>query len=187
MRLVKPEIAAAWKAYGGQEAPSLVADGAARDAFLAETGNLRPQVVAHEIEFMFAIALSGMAGKFRGRRGKDQPSTAGINGGKPKHVPEKSAVGLGVARVDDGMHACNHGHLHRCGSVGRFSCRRIPGTRTHCFSQKMTVAVMQMPCLTGSKCGSLYGGKTHRSEHCGGTCPGCQGFLCRRSRIESGH
>src|SRR5215467_10807126 len=68
---------------------------------------------------MFAIALSGMAGKFRGRHGKDQPSTAGIDGGKAKHVPEKGPVGLGVACVDDGMHACNHGHLHRCGSVAR--------------------------------------------------------------------
>src|SRR5262245_48844605 len=68
---------------------------------------------------MFAIALSGMAGEFRGRRGKDQPSTAGIDGGKAKHVPEKGPVGLGVACVDDGMHACNHGHLHRCGSVAR--------------------------------------------------------------------
>src|SRR5262245_6654216 len=124
MRLVKPEIAAAWKAYGGQEAPSLVADGAARDPFLAETGNLRPQVVAHEIELMFAIALSGMAGEFRGRHGKDQPSTAGIDGGKAKHVPEKGPIGLGVACVDDGMHACNHGHLHRCGSNSALSCRR---------------------------------------------------------------
>src|SRR5262249_44554340 len=85
--------------------------------FVAETGNLCPQVVAHEIELMFAIALSGMAGEFRGRRGKDQPSTAGIDGGKAKHVPEKGPVGLDVACVDDGMHACNHGHLHRCGSV----------------------------------------------------------------------
>src|SRR5262245_20073598 len=126
MRLVKPEIAAAWKAYGGQEAPSLVADGAARDTFLAETGNLRPQVVAHEIELMFAVALGGMTGEFRGRRGKDQPSTAGINGRKTKHVPEKSPVGLGIACVDDGMHACNHGHLHRWQCA--LSCRRIPGT-----------------------------------------------------------
>src|SRR5262249_749426 len=100
--------------------PSLVADGAARDPFLAETGNFRLQVVTHEIELMFAIALSGMAGEFRGRRGKDQPSTAGINGGKAKHVPEKSPVGLDVACVEDGMHACNHGHLHRYGTLVRF-------------------------------------------------------------------
>ena len=32
-----------------------------------------------------------------------------------------------------------------------------------------------------------HGGKTHRSEHCDETCRGCQGFLCRHSRIESGH
>ena len=98
----------------------MIADGAARDPFLDETGHLRPQVVAHEIELMLAIALSGMAGEFRGWRGKDQPSTAGIDGGKAKHVPEKGPVGLGVACVDDGMHACNHGHLHRCGAVVLF-------------------------------------------------------------------
>src|SRR6516165_3487506 len=77
-------------------------------------GNLRPQVIAHEIELMFAIALSRMAREFRRRRGKDQPSTAGIDAGKAKHVPKKGSVGLGVACIDDGMHACNHGHLHRC-------------------------------------------------------------------------
>src|SRR5262245_23142545 len=65
---------------------------------------------------MFAIALSGMAGEFRGRRGKDQPSATGIDGGKAKHVPEKGPVGFGVACVDDGMHACNHEHLHRWGN-----------------------------------------------------------------------
>src|SRR5215471_8751826 len=119
MWLVKPEIAPARKAYSGQEAPSLVADGAARDPFFSETGNLRPQVIAREIELMFAIALSRMAREFGGRRGKDQPSTADIDGGKAKHVPEKGPVGLGVACVDYGMHACNHGHLHRCGSVAR--------------------------------------------------------------------
>src|SRR5262249_37332463 len=125
MRLVKAEIAAARKTYCGKEAPTLVADGAARDTFLAETGNLRPQVVAHEIELMFAVALGGMAGEFRGRRGKDQPSTAGINGRKAKHVPEKGPVGLPIPCGDDGMHACNHGHLYRCEAtvlclVGRF-------------------------------------------------------------------
>src|SRR5262249_18965744 len=99
MRLVKSQNAPPLQAYCRWEAPSLVADGAARDPFLAETGNLCPQVVAHEIELMFAIALSGMAGEFRGRRGKDQPSTAGIDGGKAKHVPEKGPVGLGVACV----------------------------------------------------------------------------------------
>jgi hypothetical protein len=66
---------------------------------------------------MFAIALGGMAGEFRRWRGKNQPSTAGINGRKAKHVPEKGPVSLGIACVDDGMHACNHGHLHRCGAA----------------------------------------------------------------------
>src|SRR5262245_44485708 len=89
MRLVKPEVAAAWKAHCRDEAPSLIADGPARDPFLGETGYLRPQVVAHEIELMFAIALSRMTGELRGRRGKDQPSTAGIDGGKAKYVFEK--------------------------------------------------------------------------------------------------
>src|SRR5262245_31986772 len=114
MWLVEPEIAAAWEAYCRQKSPSLIADGAARDPVLGETDHLRPQVVAHQIELMLAIALGGMTGELRGRRGKDQPSTAGIDGGKAKHVLEKSPVGLGVACVDHGMHACNHGHLHRC-------------------------------------------------------------------------
>src|SRR5262249_56476220 len=95
-------------------APSLGADGTARDPFLSETGNLRPELITHEIELMFAIAVSRMAREFRGRRGKDQPSTAGIDKGKAKHFPEKGPVGLGVTCVDDGVDACNHDHLHRC-------------------------------------------------------------------------
>jgi hypothetical protein len=112
-RLVEPKIAAAWKANGREETPSFVADGAARDPFLGKTGHLRPQVVAHEIELMPSVAFGGMTGEFRGRRGKDQPSTAGIDGGKAKHIFEKGPIGLGVACVDDGMHACDHCHLHR--------------------------------------------------------------------------
>ena len=112
-RLVKSEIAAAWKANGREETPSLVADGAARDPVLGKTDHLRPQVVAHEIELMPSVALGGMTGDFRGRRGKDQPSTAGVDGGKAKHIFEKGPIRLGVACVDDGMHACDHGHLHR--------------------------------------------------------------------------
>jgi hypothetical protein len=75
---------------------------------LGEAGHLRPQVVAHEIEFVPAVALSGMTGKLGGRRSKDQPSTTGIDSGKAKHIFEKGPVGIGVACVDDGMHACNH-------------------------------------------------------------------------------
>ena len=112
-RLVKPEIAAAWKANGREETPSLVANGAARDPVLGKTDHLCPQVVAHEIELMPSVALGGMTGDFRGRRGKDQPSTAGVDGGKAKHIFEKGPIGLGVACVDDGMHACDHRHLHR--------------------------------------------------------------------------
>jgi hypothetical protein len=62
-RLVEAEIATAWKAHGGQDAPPLIADGAALDTFFAESGNLRPHVVTHEIEFMFTVALA-MAERF---------------------------------------------------------------------------------------------------------------------------
>src|SRR5689334_14353800 len=95
MRLVEPEIAAAWKANGREETPSFVADGAARDPFRGKTGHLRPQVVAHEIELVSSVAFGGMTGEFRGRRGKDQPSTARIDSGKAKHIFEKGPIGLG--------------------------------------------------------------------------------------------
>jgi hypothetical protein len=110
-------------------APTLVADRTAGDPFLGETDNLRPQVVAHEIELMLAIALRGMTGELRGRRGKDQPSTTGIDGGKAKHVLEEGPIGFGVACVHDGMHACDHNHLHRCKNkcaLGGRSWGRVP-------------------------------------------------------------
>src|SRR5215470_1725636 len=96
MRLVKPEIAAPWKAYRREQAPSLVTERAARDPFLGETGHLRPQVVAHEIKLVLSVGLSGMTGELSGRRCKDQPSTPGIDSGKAKDVFEKRPVGLGV-------------------------------------------------------------------------------------------
>jgi hypothetical protein len=51
-RLIEAEITTAWKAHRGQDAPPLIADGAALDTFFAESGNLRLQVVTHEVEFI---------------------------------------------------------------------------------------------------------------------------------------
>jgi len=125
MRLVEPEVTAAWQPNGREQTPSFVADGAARDPFPSETDHLCSQVVAHEIELMPSIALGGMTGELRGRRSKDQPSTAGIDGGKAKHIFEKGPIGLGVACLDHGMHACNHGHLHRS-SFHEDAGKRVP-------------------------------------------------------------
>jgi hypothetical protein len=50
-----------------------------------------------------------MEGDLRGRRGEDQPAVAGINRGKADHVPEKCAVCLWLAAINDGVHSNDHG------------------------------------------------------------------------------
>ena len=107
-RLIEAKVATARKSHRAQEAPSFITDGATRDAIFAKPADLRLHIIAHKIEFMPAVAFGGMAGNLGGRYGEDQPTATRVNGGKPQHITEKSAIRLGVAGIDDGMHAYNH-------------------------------------------------------------------------------
>jgi hypothetical protein len=59
------------------------------DAFSDEHGDLGIQIVAHEIELVPADVFDGVDSSFRRWQDEDQPSMAGINGGKAEDIPEK--------------------------------------------------------------------------------------------------
>ena len=74
---------------------------------------------------LVVFALGGMAGQLGGWRREDQPAVASINRGKAQHVAKKSAIRLGVAGIDNCVHACDHGSLHR---ETRFQATAMPPT-----------------------------------------------------------
>src|SRR5262245_15387220 len=110
-RFVKPQIATAGQADGGQEAPPLIADGSASDALCGQASDLLSYVVAHEVELLLTAAVSGMAGDFRRWCGEDEPTIASVNRRKAEHVTEEGAVRVGIARIDHRMQTRDHENL----------------------------------------------------------------------------
>src|SRR5215813_2053032 len=94
-----------------QKTPPLVGNRAASDTQIAEPDHLHLEVIAHEIEFVPAVAVGGVTGYFGRRCREDQPPTAGIDRRKAKHVSEEGPICLRVSCVDDGMHASDHRSL----------------------------------------------------------------------------
>ncbi len=78
------------------------------DALLSERRDLGLQIVTHEIEFVSAGIFGGMNRHFRGRKRKDQPSVAGIHGGKSDDVSEESPIGSRVLAGYDDMRTKDH-------------------------------------------------------------------------------
>src|SRR5215831_13386613 len=91
-----------------QKTPPLVGNRAASDTQIAEPDHLHLEVIAHEIEFVPAVAVGGVTGYFGRRCREDQPPTAGIDRRKAKHVSEEGPICLRVSCVDDSMHARDH-------------------------------------------------------------------------------
>src|SRR5215510_14829606 len=107
-RFIQTEIATTGQADRSQQSPSLIAYRPALDALLGESSALRLHVVAHQIELLLVAGLGRVTSNFRGWCGEDQPPLTRIDPRKAKYVAEKSAIGLGVAGVDDRVHACDH-------------------------------------------------------------------------------
>src|SRR5450631_1992252 len=77
-------------------------------ALLMQCRNPGVQIVAHEVEFVRAVLLGGMKGRFRRRHRKDQPSVPGIYAGKSEDVPEKCAIGFRVLAIKNYVRAKDH-------------------------------------------------------------------------------
>ena len=75
-----------------------------------ELGNLRLDVVAHEIELRGARRLGRMDRHLGRRQLEDQPPTAGVDEGKTEDVAQERPVGLGVGAVEDDVRSADHAH-----------------------------------------------------------------------------
>ena len=85
-RLVDAELAAAGQRHLREEAPALVADGAAAHLAAGEVRDQRRHVVAHQVELVDVVLLGRVDGHLRGRQAEDQPAVARVHAGKARDV-----------------------------------------------------------------------------------------------------
>ncbi len=105
--LVEAEVAAAWQLDAGQQAPALIGDRAAADAFGHELFDRGGHVVAHQIQLV-RRRVRGVDRHLAGRQLEDQPAAARVDVRVLQHVAEERPVGVGVAAVHDHMSAGDH-------------------------------------------------------------------------------
>src|SRR5262245_27061216 len=78
------------------------------DTLLPERDDLRLQIVAHEKQLVPLRPVGGMNGDLCRRKREDQPSMAGVHGGKSEDVPTERAISRGILTVEDHMRTKNH-------------------------------------------------------------------------------
>src|SRR6516225_6088300 len=112
-RLVKIELAATGELHCAEQTPADVLNRLRElNPFVLQGLNGRCNVVAHEVELVTTLQrvaawpgvfLGGMDTQFGRRQGEDQPALPGIDPRQPEHVPEESAISLGILGVDHDM------------------------------------------------------------------------------------
>ena len=126
--LVDADFAAAGQGQRGEASPSLFGDSRHRYIFLFQIAQGGGEVVAHEVEFVLAVALRVMKGGLGGRQREDEPSVAGVDRGKSQHIAEEGAVGFGIFGVQNDVGTVDHGGLrmsHRLTGRGTGQARRV--------------------------------------------------------------
>jgi len=117
-RLVEPDLATARQADGCLDSPLGLLDLGTRDSLRRQRVSGGLQVVAHEVEdraedVVVRVTLDeGTRGGVNAQLGwgepKDEPSSTGIDGGKPEYVTKELPVGLGVVAVEKEVSAGDH-------------------------------------------------------------------------------
>jgi hypothetical protein len=91
--LVQGELAAAWEPQRRDEAPARVGDLVCEPGpFCTQRLDGGADVVAHQVELVAHLPISGMRSEFGWREAEDQPSSARIDRAQAEHVPEESPV-----------------------------------------------------------------------------------------------
>src|SRR5207248_10035124 len=107
------QLAGAGDFHRGEQAPALLLDRPGEDdTFGLELLYCRFDVVTHQVDLVAAFAIGGLGGmnaELGGREGEDQPSVAGVDGGKAEHVTEEGAEGVGFLGVDHVVDGVDHG------------------------------------------------------------------------------
>jgi len=93
--LVEAEVAAAWQLDAGQQAPALIGDRAAADAFGHELFDRGGHVVAHQIQLV-RRRVRGVDRHLAWRQLEDQPAAARVDVRVLQDVAEERPVGVGV-------------------------------------------------------------------------------------------
>src|SRR5262245_43608735 len=108
LRLVKADLASAWKRDHSNRTPSGLLHIRTVDALLSEGRHLGLQVFAHEIKFVYVVLIRRMERGFRRGHREDQPAMTGVHGRETKNISEEGAIGLRVLAVDDHVSSNDH-------------------------------------------------------------------------------
>jgi hypothetical protein len=107
--LIQADVASTGKPDARDRTPSFFVDFRTTDTLLRKFRHRRLQIVAHKIEFVAAVLFGWMNRHFGRRQREDQPSVAGVDGGKSEHIAEEGPIGLGIPAVNDDVCADEHG------------------------------------------------------------------------------
>jgi hypothetical protein len=118
--LIDSNLATAGQPKRCHQAEALLADLFRElDPLGAQLFDRRANVLAHQVQLVVGIAVSGMSGQLGGRQGEDQPPSAGIDRGEIEHLAKEGSVCFSIAGENDRVNADDH----RAEIVNR-ACRR---------------------------------------------------------------
>jgi hypothetical protein len=107
--LVETDLVAAGQPQLGYEPPTAVRNRHRRhNTALSQFGGHGVDVVAHEIQFVFGLAVGRMDGKLERRAGEDRPATARGDGRELQHLAQERADAIDVPAVENCMDASDH-------------------------------------------------------------------------------
>jgi hypothetical protein len=106
--LVEADLATTGKLDVGDGTPSFFVNCRARNALFPERSHFRFQVVANEIELVWAVFIGGVERGLSGRECENEPAVAGIDGHESENVAEEGAVCVSVLCVDDYVSTRDH-------------------------------------------------------------------------------
>jgi hypothetical protein len=109
-RLIEADFTASRESDLGDRPPPRVLDVGARDTLRSQPLHLGVEITAHEVQLR-PVRLGGMDRDLGRRQAEDQPTFARISEIEAKHLAEKSAIGVGIAAVQDDVCTEDHARI----------------------------------------------------------------------------
>jgi len=118
--LVNGKFRAIRQADRGQQPPALIGDIPRHFGSLApQLGQGGQDVVAHEVELVMALAVSGMNSELGRGQGENEPASARVRRRHAEHVSEERTDLLGLRGEHDGVHSGYHAAILTADAWGR--------------------------------------------------------------------
>jgi hypothetical protein len=108
--LIEADFTASRESDLGDRPPPRVLDVGARDTLRSQPLHLGVEITAHEVQLR-PVRLGGMDRDLGRRQAEDQPTFARISEIEAKHLAEKSAIGVGIAAVQDDVCTEDHARI----------------------------------------------------------------------------